>query len=190
MENIRKIPRLIGLLSVLLPVAIGGCWSYISTEAQGRFQARSTPVSVTVYPVQVVKGGQRLHDTALAGRLATMLREEKLASPQLATTPVAIPVQWGANQAKMAQRSANAFADAVRSAAIPTDYALLAEILCNPDETQVIGVHYFLADRTGLLADGGLTNSHRDEFQQVKPRNREGGYEVLIPMLRGNWRHK
>ena len=173
---------------LLLPVALAGCWSYISTEAHSRFQGRTSPVSVTIFPVNVVKGRTLVHDAALAQKLAALLQRETLADAVAATAPAKVTVEWGMNQARMAQRSAKAFAALVQKSSIQTDYALLAEILCNPDETQVLGVHYYLSDRNGQLADGGLANSHWDDFQQVLPRDRQGGYEVLVRMLRANWK--
>ena len=138
--------------------------------------------------MNVVKGNKLVHDVDLAQKILALLREEKLAAPVLTTTPAELPVQWRANQAKMAQHRAKAFAETVKKDVIQTDYALLAEILCNADETQVMGVHYYLSDRGGQLADGGLVNSHWDEFKQVQPRDRQGGYEVLARMLRTNWK--
>jgi hypothetical protein len=185
-----KIPMRTVLPWLLLPFTLAGCWSYISPEAQSRFQGRTTHFTVTVYPVNVVRGNTLVHDAGLSQKVATLLREEKLADPKLTAMPAEIPVAWGANQAKMAQRSAKAFAEAVAKDSIRTDYALLVEMLCNPGETQVIGVHYFLADRNGQLADGGLSNSHWDEFKQVQPTDRQGGYEVLARMLLTNWKRR
>lgn len=50
------------------------------------------------------------------------------------------------------------------------------------------GIHFYLSDRRGLLASGGLTNSKWPEFQEVMPKDRQGGYEVLIRMLREEWK--
>ena len=176
------------LMCLLLPITFSGCWSYISKEAQHKFQDLEEPFSVSVYPVNVVKGTTVEHDEDLARKVVTFLRQEKLAEPVLGTAVVEIPVRWRHNQAKMAEQSANAFAAKVKKAAIQTDYALLVEILCNKNETSVGGVHFYLCDRGGLLASGGLTNSHWEEFKEVQPKDRQGGYEVLIRMLRREWK--
>jgi len=172
---------------LLLPLVLGGCWSYVSKEAQQRLVAAKPPISVTVFPVQVVKGQTREHDAALAERLADFLRQEGVAVATVATTPVDLPVQWHSNQALMAKESALGFGSRVGNAGLTTQYGLLVEILCNPAETQVIGVHFHLAERGGLLAAGGLSNSHWEDFQAVKPTDRNGGYEVLTRMLRKGW---
>jgi hypothetical protein len=172
---------------VLLPLVLAGCWSYVSKEAQQRLLSSKPPVSVTVFPVQVVKGPVREHDAALAARLADFLRQEGMAVATVATARVDLHVQWHHNQARMAKESALGFGSRVGETGITTQYALLAEILCNPTETQVIGVHFYLAEQGGALAAGGLTNSHWEEFQAVKPADRNGGYEVLTRMLRKGW---
>jgi hypothetical protein len=49
------------------------------------------------------------------------------------------------------------------------------EILCDARETPVAGVHFHLADRAGLPASGGLTNSPWKEFKEVRPTDGRGG---------------
>jgi len=55
---------------------------------------------------------------------------------------------------------------------------------------EVIGVHFYLADRTGRLASGGLTNSHWVEFEAVRPKDRQGGHAVAIRRLRRVWQRE
>lgn len=190
MTTLRKGIRFTVWSGLVLTIALGGCWSYVSKEAQHKFESREKPFSVTVYPVDVVLGDRVEHDEDLGQRLVTFLRDESLADPVSGTAEIEVPVDWQANEARMAQLSANAFAAQVKEAGIKTDYALLAQILCNDDETWVGGVHYYLSDRAGKLADGGLSNSDWPEFKEVKPRDRQGGYEVLIRILRRDWKRK
>jgi len=165
-----------------------GCGSIISKEAREKFYGSPEPFSVTVYPVHMVLGDSAVaHDTALAERLAGWLQEHNLACPVVADQPVEVPIQWGHNQARMLRRSAETFSRQVAASGIETDYALLVEILSNPTETWVGGVHFYLSDRNGLLASGGLSNSHHREFKQVNPQDREGGYEVLVRVLSRVW---
>jgi hypothetical protein len=173
---------------LLCSVVLAGCWSYLSPGAQQRFEVRPGAFSVTVFPLHVVRGSVLVHDSVLQDKLVAMLWEEKLADPVAGRQSIDIPVRWGANQAKMAQQSATSFAAKIRETGIHTDYALLAEILCNADETDVVGVHFYLSDREGQLASGGLTNSHWEEFKQIQPKDRQGGYEVLARMLSKQWK--
>ncbi|MCF7918494.1 MAG: hypothetical protein K9N06_01090 [Candidatus Cloacimonetes bacterium] len=168
---------------------LSGCWSYLSKEAQQKFDSREEAFSVTVYPVSVVLGPERVSDDELAAELIDFLKKEDLAAPVLGTGVIDIPVKWGRNQAKMAQQSAINFSEQMKEENIQTDYALMVEILCSSAENKVGGVHYFLCDKDGNLANGGLTNSHWAEFQEVEPHDRQGGLAVAKLMLRNNW-HK
>jgi hypothetical protein len=49
------------------------------------------------------------------------------------------------------------------------------------------GVHYYLSDPEGELADGSFTNDHWDEFKEVQPKTPDDGCEVAIRMLRRIW---
>jgi hypothetical protein len=189
MSRLRHIPRATaGLVLLCASIALGGCWSYVSPEAQQRWQARQGRVTVTVFPVHVIRGPVVEQDAALARRLAALLGELGMAEAVVGTPSVEAPFQWGHNQAKMARSSAQAFAAHVEKASIGTQYALLVEILCNPAETEVVGVHFYLAEQSGLLAAGGLANSHWEDFKELQPRDRHGGYEVAARMIRRGWR--
>lgn len=180
----RVVIRGISLFCVTLPILLGGCWEYASPAAQRRLESATRPIAVTVFPVRVVRGPVVDQDPALARKIAAILQEEGLGNANASSTPVEFPVRWHANEAKMAQESAESFTSRVKMANVGTDYALLVEMLCDPGETRVLAVRYYLAERDGTIAGGGLANSHWPEFQQVLPRDRNGGYEVLVRMLR------
>jgi hypothetical protein len=191
LSRLRLLPRATaGLVLLYASIALGGCWSYVSPEAQQRWQAREGRVTVTVFPVHVIRGPVVEQDEALARRVAVLLSELGTAEAVIGAPPVAAPFQWGHNQAKMAQQSAVAFAARVEKASIGTQYALLVEILCNPAETEVVGVHFYLAEQGGQLAAGGLANSHWEDFKELQPRDRNGGYEVAARMIRRGWRRE
>lgn len=160
----------------------------MSVEAQSRFNSRKEHVSLTVYPVHVASVGKRTAgDFQLGRELADWLNAQNMADATLGRTGVPIPVRWHANQAKMAEESAKAFGEWVKQANIATDYALLVEILCTPEEDKVVGVQFYFAERTGLLATGGLANSHWDEFKQINPTDRHGGLSVVKLLIRSRW---
>jgi hypothetical protein len=184
MINFRKLVLLSMCFTMLF---LFGCWSYVSKAAKQKFDTRDGAFSVTVYPVSIVVGSERLDDEYLAADVIDFLIKEELAVPVMASGVIDIPVKWGYNQAKMAQQSALNFSDQMKEEEIKTDYALMVEILCNSSETNVGGVHYYLCDKDGNLANGGLTNSHWDEFHEVEPQDRKGGLEVAKLMLRKGW---
>lgn len=181
MRALRVIILILVCMSMLL---VSGCWSYISKESNVRFMSRKSAFTVTVYPVSVVTGNLREGDEKLAKEVIDFLAEEGLALPVKGEGEIDLPVKWGMNQAKMAKKSALGFSEIMQAKQIDTEYSLLVEILCDTGETKVGGVHYYLCDSDGYLADGGLTNSHWDEFHVVNPVDRNGGVEVAKLMLK------
>ena len=164
-----------------------GCYSYLSPEASKEFHARVDPFLVSVYPVNVIRPPGTIHpDTRLAEQVVTFLETEQLAKALLAKEPVLYDFVFSANQTKIVANSAKAFAAHVRQTGIATDYALLVEIMMLPNGVPG-GVHYYLSDPAGEIADGSFTNDHWDEFKEVQPQSPGDGYEVAIRMLRRNW---
>ncbi|MCK9309816.1 MAG: hypothetical protein PHH43_01850 [Candidatus Cloacimonetes bacterium] len=178
------------LLLLLLLTLLTGCWSYINKSSAQAFLNRKQLINVTVYPINIIKGSENINDKELARELVYFLQQESLADPLLGSSNHSYPFQWGHNQAAMAQRSAKAFAAQVRADNITTDYALLVEILCNQYENNVMGVGYYLVDKTGLAADGSLSNSDWQDFKDIKPTNRQGGIKVVENMLKRNWKNE
>ena len=175
--------------SILLIVAmlLSGCYQYISPEASKEFNARADPFSVSVYPVNVIRPpGTIQPNIRLAEKVVTFLETEELAKPVLVKEPVLYDFVFSPNQTKIVANSAKAFAAQVREAGIGSDYALLVEIMILPNGVPG-GVHYYLSDPKGELADGSFTNDHWDEFKAVQPKTSDDGYEVAIRMLRRIW---
>jgi len=174
---------------VLLTAAslLSSCYKYISSGASEEFNAKAEPFSVSVYPVNVIRPpGVIEPDIELAEKVATFLETEGLANPVLAKEPVLYDFVFSRNQAKIVANSAKAFAAQVSQAGIDTDYALLVEVMIMPDGLPG-GVHYYLSDPQGELADGSFTNDHWDEFKEVQPKTPDDGCEVAIRMLRRTW---
>jgi hypothetical protein len=188
--NICKIRYKLHLVGLLLSaIFLSGCNNYIFPEAEKRFEARTGPFSVTVYPVNVINPMDHPpidHDTELADKIAEFLNAEGQAKALLTDTPVRYTFEPSPSQPKMAAAGARALSAQVIKDGIKTEYALLVEIL--EGRTELHGVHFYLSDSSGQLANGGLTNSHWEEFKEVQPKDREGGYEVAIRMLRRKWK--
>jgi len=176
--------------SILLVVALllSGCYSYLSPDASEEFNARTDPFSVSVYPVNVIKPPGTIHpNIPLAEKVVTFLETEELAKPLLVKERVQYDFVFSPNQTKIVANSAKAFATQVRRAGIGTDYALLVEIMMSPNG-EPGGVHYYLSDPEGEIADGAFTNDHWDEFKEVQPKTAYDGLEVAIRMLRRIWK--
>ena len=174
--------------SILLVVLLlSACYSYLSPEASEEFNARTAPFSVSVYPVNVIKPPGTIHPSIpLAEKVVAFLETEGLAKPVLVKERVRYDFVFSPNQTKIVANSAKAFAAQVREAGLKTDYALLVEIMMLPNG-EPGGVHYYLSDPKGELADGSFTNDHWDEFKAVQPKTAEDGYVVAIRMLRRSW---
>jgi hypothetical protein len=180
--------RLVNVVVLLLAASLlSGCYEYISPVASKEFAARTEPFSVTVYPVNVIRPPGTLHpDIQLAEKVVAFLETEGLAQPVLATEPVLYDFVFSPNQAKIVANSAKGFAAQVSEVGIETDYALIVEIMMMPDGAPG-GVHYYLSNAQGELADGSFTNEHWDEFKAVQPNTPDDGCEVAIRMLRRTW---
>jgi len=173
------------LMATLL---LSACYPYISPEASKEFHARPEPFSVSVYPVNVIKPPGTIHPSIpLAEKVVTFLETEELAKPLLVKERVQYDFVFSPNQTKIVANSAKAFATQVRRAGIGTDYALLVEIMMSPNG-EPGGVHYYLSDPEGEIADGAFTNDHWDEFKEVQPKTAYDGLEVAIRMLRRIWK--
>jgi len=180
-----SLEKVISLLVVGL--LLSGCYTYISPEASEELNARAGPFSVSVYPVNVIRPpGTIQPNIRLAENVVTFLETEKLANPVLVKEPILYDFVFSPNQAKIVAHSAKAFATQISEAGIGTDYALLVEIMMLPDGLPG-GIHYYLSDSKGELADGSFTNDHWDDFKAVQPKTPDDGYEVAIRMLRRNW---
>ena len=175
--------------SILLVVVLlmSGCYSYLSPDANEAFNARTEPFSVSVYPVNVIKPPGTIHPSIpMAEKVVTFLETEELAKPLLVKERVRYDFVFSPNQTKIVASSAKAFAAQIREMSISTDYALLVEIMMLPNG-EPGGVHYYLSDPQGELADGSFTNDHWDEFKEVQPKTADDGLEVAIRMLRRTW---
>jgi hypothetical protein len=178
----------VSISTAILLIGAVACWSPVNETARARFEARTEPATVSVYPVHVVKSPDDIeHDADLAVQLARFLDEEDLARAHALQQTVEFPFEGGMNQAAMLGRSGERFGRQVAAAGIETDYALLVEVLTNRDETSVGGVHYYLAEKSGAIADARLSNSHHPDFKQVQPKNRDDGCEVARRMIQEAW---
>jgi len=175
------------LILFVVALILAGCDTYISPDANKVFAAREGPFSVSVYPVNVIRPPGTIEpDVRLAKKVVTFLETEELAGPVLVKEPVLYDFVFSRNQAKIVANSAKAFAAQVGAAGIGTDYALLVEIMILPNG-EPGGVHYYLSDPEGNLADGSFTNDHWDDFKAVQPKTPDDGYEVAIRMLARIW---
>ena len=148
-----------------------------------RLPARRIVPTAAVLAVAVLAACPSPNDPEMALALAEFLESEGIAAAARVGEPIEVPFRAGVNQARMLRRSAAAFSERIAERGTDTDYALLVEILTNRDETWVGGVHFYLADPQGRIAELSLSNSHHERFKAVDPTDRHGGFEVAKGLL-------
>ena len=166
---------------------IAGCEQVVSEDARERFENRNGPFSVTVFPLHIIAGSELEHDAALARRLSEFLESKQLAEPKVSDARIDRPAYYGVVETKRIRLAARHFQRTIDQVDLTTDYALMAEIVSNPDKTRVLGVYFFLADRFGRIASARMANSHHSEFQKIQPKNPSDGFRVLTEMIREGW---
>ncbi|MFP4531477.1 MAG: hypothetical protein ACLFNS_02230 [Desulfobacterales bacterium] len=166
---------------------IAGCEQVVSEDARERFENRDAPFSVTVFPIHIIAGSELEHDAALARRLSEFLQSKQLAEPKVSEAPIDRPAYYGVSETKRIRLAVRHFQRAIDQVDLTTDYALMAEIVSNPDKTRVLGVYLFLADRFGRIASARMASSHHSEFQKIQPKNPADGFRVLTEMIREGW---
>jgi len=174
------------ILLIFLSI-VAGCEQVVSEDARERFENRNGPFSVTVFPIHVVSGNVLEHDAALAQRLVEFLRSSHLAEPIASDERIEMPAYYTVTETKRIRLAARHLQRTIDPIDLSTDYALMAEIVSNPEQTRVLGVYFFLSDRFGRIASARMANSHHQEFQKVNPKNRSDGFRVLTEMIREGW---
>ena len=123
----------------------------------------------------------------MAGRLGRFLKSRHLAEPTLSEKAIEMPAYYGAAETKRIRLSIRHLQRAVRHMDLTTDYALLAEIVFNPERTKVLGVYFYLADRFANIASARMANAHHQEFQKIQPKTKDEAFRVLKEMIREGW---
>lgn len=172
---------------LFLVFIVCACDQVVSDEARRRFQNRTGSITLTVFPVQVITGSRVTHDQELAGRVSDFINAAYPADSRTAATPIQKPAFYGVAETRRIRLSARYLSQAIQGMDLNTGYAFMAEIVCNPDETRVLGVYWFLADRFGRIAGARMANAHHREFQRINPKNRNEALPVLIEMIREGW---
>lgn len=122
---------------------VAGCEQVVSEDARERFENRNNPFSVTIFPIHIIAGSELEHDAALARRLSEFLKSKQLAEPKVSETRIDRPAYYGVAETKRIRLAARHFQRTIDQVDLTTDYALMAEIVSNPQKTRVLGVYFF-----------------------------------------------
>ena len=182
---VRRICCFLGLFAAACLLC--GCDAPVSEKARRRFENRSGSFSVTIFPVLVTAGNQTSRSRELARRLSLFLQSRQLAEPRISKKAIEMPAYYGAAETKRIRLSIRHLQQAVRHIDLTTDYALMAEIVFNPEKTKVLGVYFYLADRFARIASARMANAHHREFRKIQPRTEDEAFSVLKEMIREGW---
>jgi hypothetical protein len=166
---------------VLLTVA-GGCDAPVDPVAATAFRESLGNTSITVFPA-FVRRGDPDYDENAAATLAAFFEDEGLAEVSVSDAEVPIPGPWRANQARILEESAAAFASYLSGHPLQTDYGLLPEYF-QGGRGAFVGVHCYIVDRDSRWAFAVLQNSHWPVFQKVDPQTTDDCTTILIEVLR------
>lgn len=163
------------ICSLLISTMIGcGGIPFVEREKQmGIFNGKT----IHVYPVHVLEATSSF-DSETANEVAGFVNgTDGLKAVYINQTPV-VNSEWGMNEANMFSKSFYAFADFVKQTNPTMDYALLVEILGQPQS--VGGVHYYLLDvKESKAVMAHIINSHNKDFQTVNPKSTEDAIKVF-----------
>lgn len=167
----------IGLV-IFSSVFISGCGVPVSKNlAKNFFAGKQT---VYVYPVHVLAGSACKFDTLMAKKIVDYINQNGKVNAVFVNKHPAVYNRWHHNEAKMFKNSYLAFSGYINSEMKEGEYALLVQLLMNPDETNLGAVHTYLAhknDKNAVCLN--LMNSHHPFFQEVKPKSREDGFKIF-----------
>jgi hypothetical protein len=182
-----KTPKLQGIFTSLLIVLIL-CTSWISkteTYNENRNPAKKT---IYVYPVHISKiTREESFDTIIAKRIVDFINEKGDYRAVFINSKPAVNAEWYMNEAKMLNRSCEAFTGFLKTNAQPDGYGLLVEFLWLPYE---IDVHFSLVDKnTGKAVLKGLANSHHPAHKEIKPQNNDGAFRLFCKIFAEDLNH-
>lgn len=171
-------------LAVTLLLAITGCNGIVNPQAARTLTARAGRASFTVYP-SYIRSGKSTYDAQAAEELVEFIESRHYGKAHSSDQLVPITGEWRHNQARMLRESASDFAAFVKSHAIESEYAVLAECLMGSRE--IIGVHLYVLDSKGEVADVVLANSHHPEFASRSPKTVADCHAVIQDILCKQW---
>jgi hypothetical protein len=137
----------------------------VDDGSDAAFVAALPEASIAVLPCVVRSIEGLKHDAALAGSIATALRDANVATRiDVAKETVNLPEHSGGQpQFATFQAELGALAGAVKPAGVSADYVVLVEFLVAPRRgggESVAGIHCFVFTREGRNAFSFLLNSH------------------------------
>jgi tetratricopeptide (TPR) repeat protein len=149
-------------------------------QRQKELRESRKKITLTVFPAQV--GDTTI--SASSTQVVTMITDAGLCKAVPATQSVSLKVSRGdPNELKALWSLARAFREYCKTSPVGSDYALSADYAFNPEQWQQGYVHFVVCDRNGEWVIVDLQNSHRPEYQSIKPTSVEGCSKLLVKRL-------
>ena len=171
----------IAAVCIMVPLVIGGCNGVVDPAANAAWEQSLGDTSITIFPA-VVRTAELAYDSTAASQIGEFITNDGLANVTLSDAQVPITGEWQSNQAAMLRESIADFAQYIADHPIETDYALLAEYLIGGLNLPV-GIHAYILNGQGQVADVVLLNSHWAPFADADPATVEDCTTVLIAVL-------
>jgi hypothetical protein len=177
--------QVFGAFAAIALLAPAGCGSAIDRNAQSQFHKSLPAASITVFPAVRRQGQTITYDAAAARTIAAALTAEKVASASAGDVEVKITGPWHMDQSRMWRESATEFAEFIKANPIQTEYAALPEYLLSP--RAAVGVHIYIVDAQGRIAEGFLLNSHHAAFSKADPKSADDCTQLLVQVIKDAW---
>ncbi len=153
-------------------------------ERQQAMKQALPGATLLVYPARI--GGNAV-DKASAADLAKMINDAGLCKAVAAKQSVLLKAsQADPNEMKALWNLAREFRDFVRTNPPAADYALYADYVFNPQNSEQGFVHFVVCDRKGEWVIVDLQNSHHPDYQSVGVISRDRCDQLLVKRLAGS----
>lgn len=169
---------------------VSGCGSCVDKAANEVFYKNHDSFTLTVYPVNIIKGSMTIQDKYLSNLIAAYLEEEFLANPVVGDRKhIYSPMFWQSDASK-ARNSAKGFASQVRTDAISTRYALLVELHSNSTEKMIFRANYTLVTADGKIVETEQLDQSTRLYKELNPLNRKDGAKLVMKALKEKWKFR
>ncbi len=177
------------ILSAVILI-VSGCGTIEDKTANDVFYKNHDAFTLTIYPVNIIKGSMTVQDKYLSNLIAEYLVEEFLANPTVGDRKYFYSAMFWQNEASIVRNSAKGFAAQVQTDHISTRYALLVELNSNSTEKKIFSVNYTLVTTDGKIVEAKTLDPSDFLYKEMNPLNRTDGAKLVMKALKENWKNR
>jgi hypothetical protein len=160
---------LAGLAAAAAALLAGGCDGPVHRAAHQTWLQKRGAATVVVTPVIVRQGQTTTHDADAAAAIVEFVNTKGFGTATAVDATIT-PGPWLTNQSQMLAESAAKIGEWRKAQAVTADYVVTAEALFLGGTGEPHGVHLYVVDAEGRLADAVLLNTHHDIFRTRKSK--------------------